>query len=164
MAWVIRCLFIQDRGVMGLGMRPGESKCSGHLHSLWWQRNIILYNVHTSSSSSFLSLNCSFFLYHRDPRSCFIIQASLSLRIWCGFLTTEMTGMYHEAASVSPLLTNIPQPAWLPSAGRADAQTLWWICVFFYFLNSNKLSSAPLAYVTFVPKKYHNLFSYLSTF
>lgn len=80
-----------------------------------------------------------------------------------GVASTEMTGMYHEAASVSPLLTNIPQPAWLPSVGRADAQTLWWICEFFYFLNSNKLSSAPLAYVTFVPKKYHNLLSYLNT-
>lgn len=55
--------FYPDRAVMGLGMRPGESKCSGHLHSLWWQRNIILYKLHTtssSSSSSFLSLNCSF--------------------------------------------------------------------------------------------------------
>lgn len=163
MAWVIRCLFIQIELWWASGWDQGKASAQDTCIHFDGRETSYCIRCILLLLLPFCPLIVLFLLYHRDPRSCFIIQASLSLRIWCGFLTTEMTGMYHEAASVSPLLTNIPQPAWFPSVGRADAQTLWWICVFFYFLNSNKLSSTPLAYVTFVPEKYHNLFSYINT-
>lgn len=108
-----------------------------------------------------LTFSLSFSSFFRETPGLALLSRLASVsESGCSFLTTEMIGMYHET-SVSPLFTNIPQPVWRPSIRRADAQILWWCSVFFDFLNSNKLSFAPLVYVTFVLKKYRNSFLYI---